>query len=237
MASKKTSEMTPEELDALLAQPLLERNKAATQAFSEATVKHKLDVDDLRRMNIPEGFWSATLAGVTESARKAVANYEHNFKKLMQAGGGLYLHGLPGRGKTGAAAVLLKFARERFRSGYFVRVAELRDAIKHHQDFDAESMITERVRVVDLLVLDALTSHDLKLPFFRVEDLTELIAFRGERHRPTIITTTISETEMTVADPDFFETVGKYLVSVEVTGENRLGVVRKELTKLVKGDD
>jgi DNA replication protein DnaC len=229
--------MTAEELDQFLAVPLLERNKAATQAFSEAKVKHKLDRDDLRRMNIPEGFWSATLAGVTESARKGVANYERNFKRLMQAGGGLYLHGLPGRGKTGAATVLLKYAREHFRSGYFVRVAELREAIKHQQDYDAESLISDRVREVDLLVLDALTSHDLKLPFFRVEDLTELVAFRGERHRPTIITTTISEADMGILDNDFFETVGKYLVPLEVTGENRLGIVRKELIKLVKGGD
>lgn len=236
MPKKPVLDMTPEEYARLTSMTLLEQHIEATARAMENPQKHKLDKADLQRMNVPEEFWPASLALVTPSVRKEIGNYEKHLKTFEGSGSGLYLHGKPGVGKTGAAVTLLKFVRERYRSGYFIKVGELREAMRYQHDFDASETISTRVRAVDFLVLDALTEHDLKLPYFGLEDMMALVAQRGETHKPTVITSTLEPSLMAFAQADFFSTVGKFLVSQQVTGENRRVEDRKNLSKLLKGD-
>jgi DNA replication protein DnaC len=228
-------DMTPEEYARLTSMTLLEQNREATEKAKKNPQKHRLDKGDLKRMNVPEEFWPASLGHVTPSVRKEMGNYERHLKTFEAAGSGLYLYGKPGVGKTGAAVTLLKFVRERYRSGYFIKVCELREAMRYQHDFDFDETISTRVRTVDFLVLDALTEHDLTLPYFNIDDMIALVAQRGEAHKPTIVTSTLEPSLMAFAKADFFATVGKFLVVQEVTGENRRVEDRKQLSKLLKG--
>lgn len=185
-----------------------------------AACRHPLTVTDLRRMNVPEEFWRVTYAAATPSVQGVLKNYLRNFDEFMGEGAGLYLWGPPGVGKTAAAVVLLKAARERFKTGYFIRASELRDAIRLQHDFDADQSVMERVREVDVLVLDSFGESDLKLPYLKLEELMDLVAGRGQRRKVTLLTTTMPQ-KVVVKHGPFFETVGPYLVPTEVTGEDR----------------
>jgi DNA replication protein DnaC len=236
MAKKREPlEMTPEEYERLMALSLLDRNILTTAQAVGNPQKHTLDAGDLRYMNIPEIFWEVTLDKVTPSVRSELLHFETNLTKFEQKGSGLFLYGLPGVGKTAAAVVLLKFVRERYRSGYFIKLAELRDAMRYQHDFDASETISERLRTVNFLVIDALSAHDISLPYSRLEDLLAFITYRGEKRRPTLITSTLAPSAMAFAEAGFFSTAGDFLVLQEVTGENRRQSSRAELSKLLKG--
>ena len=199
-----------------------------------SSCRHTLTANDLQRMNVPEQFWKATVPEATESVRPVIQNFIENFKLLFAQGAGIYLSGAPGVGKTSAAVVLLKAARARFKSGYFARVAELRDAIRLQHDFDADQTVLSRAREVDMLVVDAFSEVDFKLPYFKLEDLMDLVAQRGQRQRVTVVTTTLAESDVRDASPQFFETVGAYLMPFKIKEtENRRTAKKVELAKLV----
>lgn len=184
------------------------------------TCRHPLTSSDLRRMNVPDEFWRVSYAEATPSVQGVLKNYLREFDEFISEGAGLYLWGPPGVGKTAAAVVLLKAARERFKTGYFIRASELRDAIRLQHDFDTDQSVMGRVREVDVLVLDSFGESDLKLPYLKLEELMDLVASRGQRRRVTLLTTTMPVTVVMKHGP-FFETIGPYLVPTEVTGEDR----------------
>lgn len=228
------------EFDRLSKMTFLERNLYEAEQAVKNPRKHVLDNDDLARMSVPSEFWSFTKGGVTANVRKPVSNYDLNFATFEKEGTGIYLYGEPGRGKTGAAVTLLRVARENYRSGFFIRVAELRDALQRESGgrggFDADALIGRRVRTVNFLVLDSLVLGDLTLPYFKLEDLINLVAFRGENHLPTVVTSVLDPNDVVFTQSGFFEILGKFLLALEVTGENRRSDSRKQLGKLLRGE-
>lgn len=209
--------------------------------------RRKLDADDLKRMNVPEEFWKSSPAEADLSVRVVLANYLANFESMMARGAGIYFTGLPGRGKTAAAVCLLKAAREFMRTGYFARMVDLRQAQMNYQSFDADTSIMERVREVDFLVIDGLVPSDFNAPYFNMHDLYEMIAARGQRRRPTCVTSLLTVVEVTrgkkadatlgvpalSAHPDFFGSLSSYLLPVEVAGPDRREAARADLRKLL----
>jgi hypothetical protein len=195
-----------------------------------ASCRHPLVPEDLRRMNVPEEFWRVTVPAATESTQVALRNYLANFDEFVARGAGMYLWGEPGRGKTGAAVALLKAARERFKTCFFIRAGEFREALQHQHDFDADTSMLDRVRDVEVLVIDSYSATDLKLPYLKLEDLMERVAARGSHRKVTFITSTVSPPLLMQAGP-FFETVGTYIVPVPVTGKNRRAEEQATLAK------
>lgn len=200
------------------------------------TCRHLLTRGDLQRMNVPEEFWKVSFAGLTESVRTPVANFLRMFDECFRAGTGLYLWGPPGRGKTSTAVVLLKAARERFKTGYFIRASELREALRSRSDFDADMTISERVREVDFLVIDSFGLSDVATPWFKLEDLADLVTARGQRGKVTILTTLLSPVELAeVSKADFFAETGTYLVQTKLEGENRRADRQRQLARAIHG--
>lgn len=225
---------TPEELERvrLMEMPLIERNRLMTEKQAvEGVPLHALVREDYQRMNVPEGLRGMSLEEVSPSVRTHIETYEANFGRCETAGCGLYLFGKPGRGKTGAAVAVLKFARAHFRTGFFTTVTAFREAVRHLYEYEPDVLVTDHVRQVDMLVLDSLALSDLN-PFFTMDHVRDLVRDRGTAGKPTFITTTLSEREMTSLAPDFFGSVGKYFQTVEVTGVNRGDAQRDELGKL-----
>lgn len=195
-----------------------------------SSCRHPLVPDDLRRMNVPQEFWRVTVPAATESVQVPLRNYLAHFDEFVAKGAGMFLWGEPGRGKTGAAVALLKAARERFKTCFFVRAGEFREALQHQHDFDADTSILDRVRDVEVLVIDSYSVTDLKLPYLKLEDLMERIAARGSHRKVTFVTSTLTPQALMQAGP-FFETVGTYLVPVAVTGKNRRAEIQATLAE------
>lgn len=190
----------------------------------EAPKLHQLDAGDLSRMNVPEEFWPRTASGwdgLTPSVRAVAFNYVKDFEEMCRLGRGLLLLGLSGRGKTSTAVLLLKEARRRFRTGFFVRAGELRYALSDEHNFDADTSVWDRCRTVDFLVIDAFGEPDLSAPWFNLDRLIDLAGERGERHRPTLVTSDLKMANLIKKRPDFVSKVGTWLVPIEVEGDDR----------------
>lgn len=180
-------------------------------------------------MNLPDEFWRVHPSNATPSVSTVIENYISRFDQFIASAAGLFFFGPPGVGKTGTAATLLIAARRRRKSCHFLRVGELRKAIKEATKFDDGQSVHDRALSVDLLVLDALTEADLTLPYFGYGELLDLVTFRGQRRRTTFITSAVSEARMRFLHPEFFDTVGTYLTPVEVTGVSRRKEGQKRL--------
>lgn len=190
-----------------------------------------LTADDLTRMNVPQEFWRVNFAGVTPSVHDVAVNFLKGLPEYFANGAGMWLYGPPGAGKTGTACLLLKSCRERFRSGYFIRAGELREAMRTQQDFDAGESVVERIHSVDVLVLDSYNESDLTLPYLKLPDLMELVVERGQRQKVTLITSNLTPTMLSKHRTDFFDAVGTYLIRVKVDGENRRASRANELSE------
>lgn len=189
----------------------------------------KMDATMFKFMNLPEEFWGVHPTKATPSVSTVIENYLARFDQFFGRAAGLYFFGPPGVGKTGAAATLLIGARHRRKTCHFLRVGELRKAIKEATSFDDGQSVHDRALGVDVLVLDALTEADLTLPYCGYSELLDLVTFRGQRRRTTFITSALSEARMRFLHPEFFDTVGTYLTPVEVAGVSRRKEGQKKL--------
>lgn len=201
---------------------------------------HRLEVPDLVRMNVPKEFWSKRVSGwdgLTPSVRTVAINYVRKFDTLVPAGKGLLLVGSPGVGKTSTAVLLLKEARRRYLTGYFVRVGELRHAMADQQDFDADTTVYGRCLTVDFLVIDAFGEPDLGAPWFNLDKLIDLATERAGHGRPTVVTSDLKLTTFMKKRPEVVEKLGTYLAPFEMTGEDRREAQRIALLKTLTEQD
>ena len=108
-------------------------------------------------------------------------------------GRGTYLWGLPGRGKTYAAAAAVRLAVERGKRAKLVTAKGLLDAVK--AEFDGgERGTLERASWCDLLALDDLGVE--RPTEWAMETLTGLIDARVSTGLPTIVTSNYSLGEL-----------------------------------------
>jgi len=195
--------------------------------------ERKLDRNDMRRMSIPREYWDVTIDHVAESVRANIANYIKNFDEAADKGAGLLLCGSVGVGKTTAAVVVAMKVRARARTALFTRVSELRDLLRRREMFDGDVLVSERIREVDLLVLDDLQESDALERVFSLSEIGQLVRFRSSWCRPTVITTRAS-----VVSLEGIPDAGRFLdvtIPIHVTGENRYSELEGEILRLVQG--
>ncbi len=203
----------------------------------DTTNFRKLTDKDLDRMNLPGVFWRAQLAKVPEEAREVLTRYIENIDKWMAKGVGFLLLGGPNQGKTCAAAVVAKAAKARGKSAYFLRVGELRDAMKKDTMFSDDMSVHDRCKTVDLLVLDDLSAEDASLPYLNAVGLCDLILARGERFRTTVVTS--ASKELKERFPRLFTSAANYLVPVTLKDAVRVDQtsvqIRRDLVGAKRG--
>jgi len=144
---------------------------------------------DLQRMNLPEDLWLAKVQHVSDKAKKPTGNYLRNIDQAVANGAGLVIHGAKGVGKTAIAVLIAKEARSHGYTAFFTRVWELREMIRSRMDYDADSTVAQRVRDVEVLVLDDLRPEDAGEKFFTFSEIVQLVRYRASRRRLTVITT------------------------------------------------
>jgi DNA replication protein DnaC len=174
-------------------------------------------------MNLPPEFWRVTVTGITHpETRRVINKYLVNINSNYKDGYGLRLYGDPGVGKTSIAALIAKEARSWKYTVYFMMIWEMREAIRSRIQFEDQKSILDRCREVDVLVLDGFVEEDIDERLVNARMLEQLITYRGQRGRLTVITTRIGlkdfETGKGLAS--FEAGTQAYLCPLEVEGEN-----------------
>jgi DNA replication protein DnaC len=201
--------------------------------FAQTAQRRALTPADFARMCLPEAHWRAKLQGVQGSVQQVVHNYLFKIESYISRGVGLFIVGEGGVGKTSIAALVAKEARMRGHTVFFTPVYAMREAVKARIEFDSDVSYLKRCRDVDVLVLDDLTLTDLAGFDARLVD--ELVHFRKQSRRLTVITTSELPSALVEKAPRLGESMLGALVTLEVTGPNLNVTNHEALSKEVLG--
>lgn len=202
--------------------------------FAQAVQRRVLTPVDLSRMCLPEAHWRVKLQGVQLSVRQVVHNYLFKIESYIERGTGLFIVGEAGVGKTSVAALVAKEARMRGHTVFFTPVYVLRESVKARIEFDADVSYLKRCRDVDVLVLDDLAQTDLVGFDARLVD--ELVHFRKQAKRLTVITTSELPEALLAKASRLGEAMLGSLVTLEITGLNLNATQHETLSKEVLGE-
>lgn len=200
-----------------------------------AQFRRKLVRTDMERMNLPEEYWFVKVDGVPGSVRSKVRRYMTRFDRMYAVSAGLLLLGPEGVGKTTISAVIAKEARCRGYTVLFIRLWELREMIRARIGYNDDLTISQRVREVDVLVLDDLREEDASEKFFTLAEIVELIKYRRGRCKITIVTSQVASMIASALKP-FVVAMQGILVPFVVDGPNLYESRHEELSRAVLGD-
>lgn len=160
--------------------------------------RRQLTEVDIKRIHLGRAFWSATLKGIQDlKVRVIVESYLRKINEHINAGRGLVFTGASGVGKSGAAAVLAKDAVRWGYTAYITTHDELQEIRFEDHRFDDSLSVLDRIRMVDLLVLDDFDEDFIDDNKFGPKQLEKLIARRNTNRRASILTTRVSGHEFT----------------------------------------
>ena len=185
-------------------------------------------------MAVPALFWQASFNELPEGSQTPVYNYLTHLQNNMDHGVGICFHGDPGTGKTSAAVLVGKVARSQGKTVYFGRVWELRTSILSRLQFDGEILISERLREVDVLILDDLAPEDLLAKVWAADEIIKLLTYRKDHQRITVLTTATMDA-LQEAAPAFYRKLADLMVDVHLEGANRNAEAVEMVDKLTFG--
>jgi len=154
-------------------------------------------VDELlQRARIPKNHWGCTLSKIPTNASHLISiiRYTDDIREKVPFGLGMYFSNQPGRGKSGAAAVVAKCALSHRYSVLWVEsglVMEYKNSLYNKDGpimFDEYQTMYERAETCDLLVLDEFYIGTSKNDYY----IEKLIRTRIDAKKATIITSNMS---------------------------------------------
>lgn len=143
---------------------------------------------DLQRMNIGKRFWGVHLSEIPKLAkyREVLEQFISRLKDAIDSGMGLFLYGDYRKGKTSAAAIVAKAVVAHGGTAFFIRADDLTRVVVERTAFDDEETVEERMRSVDLLIIDDLGSeHSREFG----ESLVERVVRWRYDHRKSLVVT------------------------------------------------
>lgn len=196
--------------------------------------KIQLTKEHLGRMRLPKRFWKVSFGDILPDSsehKKIIKNYLSTIKDRFNDGCGLFLWGNNGTGKTSCAAVVAKEAR---RQGYlvlFVRSTSLRDGIINGEMFDDSNTLYDRMRSVDLLIIDDLgKEYSKEMGSYNEKMYEDLLRLRLDELKSTIITTNMNFGKLKEKYKESMIKLMKgYYVPVEVKGHDYIADARKRV--------
>lgn len=195
---------------------------------------------DLERMNLPPEFWRAKATDITDpDTQRVIARYLTNLDERFKDGHGLLLYGDPGVGKTPIAAMIAKEARTWKKTVFFTMIWELRECVRSRMSFDINTSVLDRCREVDLLVLDGFVEEDIDDRLINARTLEQLITYRGQRGRLTIVTTRIDKAALRTDKglKQFTAGTEAYLFPLKIKGENQRTSRKKDMRNAILGEE
>jgi DNA replication protein DnaC len=154
-------------------------------------------VDELlQRARIPKNHWGCALSKIPTNAShlNSIVEYTENIRSRIPNGLGMYFSNQPGRGKSGAAAVVAKCALSHRYSVLWLESGLVMDYknSSYGKDgpimFDEYQTMYERAETCDLLVLDEFYIGTSKNDYY----IEKLIRTRIDATKATIITSNMS---------------------------------------------
>jgi len=160
---------------------------------SEAiTIEQKqLTVMDLKRANVPERFWYVTISSIPKDMpyMSKLLSYYAQMEQLMEKGVGLYLYSDDNQtGKTSIAVALLKRALRLRKTALFEEAGRLKDGLARNDSFDETFLLDQRVRSVDLLVIDDLGKEYRTTSGYAETTFENIFRDRIQTLKPIIVT-------------------------------------------------
>lgn len=184
----------------------------------------------LHRMNIGRRYWKAEMSDLPEcNAKSLFRKYMLSLDEQVAQGWGLFIYGPNGVGKTHASTAMLKEISKKGYSTYCILADELKVAFIDGSRFDADNSIVERVRSVDVLLLEDLgKEYSGNGSGFAELCFENLLRKRCRDMLPTIITTNLSRQA-------FFERykqsaaslAQECMIAVEMGGQDQRAMIGK----------
>jgi DNA replication protein DnaC len=174
----------------------------------------------LERMNVPQRFWLASYDKIAEEMREPVRRYVRNIDAMLKKGVGFFLYGNAGTGKTSAATVLLKAGWERYKTGYYTTIKDLRYCVREEVSFDGTDSVMDRCRSVDVLVLDDLAEDDFTNFVFGAGEIEHLLVARAARSKTTVLSTKLRPQQIVQKAPTLMSSLKGQFLDVGFNGPN-----------------
>lgn len=186
--------------------------------------KKELTVSDLKRANVPEKFWYVTLSSVPKDLpyMNKVLAYYVRAEEMLEKGIGLYLYSKENQtGKTSIAVALLKrIIRLRY-TALFEEAGRLKNALTRNEEFDEAFTIDQRIRSVDMLVIDDLGKEYRTSSGYAETTFENIIRDRIQSLKPIIITGNLAPKAISSTYSHSLSAMLKgSLVPIEVSGYN-----------------
>jgi DNA replication protein DnaC len=228
----------------------------AAQAFSQMTQmedseiksigpRRKITIADLKRVNLGKSFWSSRTDLIQhEPAQAAIRKFRRNIVEVVATGAGMFIMGQIGRGKTSAAACLLKEAIAAGKTAYFVTHPEMRelrtDKEKRESLFGSGAdgvTVRKKIETCEFLVLDGFDEPFFTDNHYGPLHLEELLTKRASEKLSTILTSR-SGTFRHEKYASLFDVISQRMLPVPIEGKNLRDQDRAELKNILsRGGD
>lgn len=199
--------------------------------------KRKITFGDVKRANIPELYWNASMAEIPDNLKykKRIQNYLESIEKMMKDGINLYLWSIDyGTGKTSIASIIAKEALRYGYTAFFEESGMLKSSIINKESFEEGTTVESRISSVDLLILDDLGKEYRTSSGYSENFLQTLLRNRVQNKKAVIITGNIHpENIEKIYGKDFLALVLESTIPIEISGHDYRRSRAKELNKLL----
>jgi DNA replication protein DnaC len=199
--------------------------------------KKEITVSDLKRANVPEKFWYATLSAVPRNLpyMKKVLAYYIRMEELMDKGIGVYLFSTDNQtGKTSIAVALLKRALRLRKTVFFEEAGRLKNALTRNEEFEDNILLDQRIRFVDLLVIDDLGKEYRTSSGYAESTFENIVRDRIQTMKPIIITGNIPPKSIGNTYSQSMSAILKgSLIPIQISGYNWSIQQEAELKKIL----
>lgn len=203
----------------------------------ETLDKKELTVADLKRANVPPNFWYVTVSSIPEHLPylSKVKSYYAQINDFVEKGIGMYIFSTDNQtGKTSVAVALLKRALRLRHTAFFSEAGILKNALTKNQEFDDMASLDQRIRTVDLLVIDDLGKEYRTQSGYAENTFENILRDRIQTLKPTIITSNLHPREIEKIYSKSLSAVLKgNLIPLQVTGYNWTAQKQKEIKEIL----
>jgi len=199
--------------------------------------RRKLTIGDVRRANLPERYWEASLSAIPDHLdyKRKIKKYIDNLVGMMEQGIGLYLWSTEnGSGKTSIAALIAKEALRYGKTVFFEESSRLKGMLINKEQFEEGTSIEERMMMVDVLILDDIGKEYRTSSGYAENVIETLVRARVQKVKTTIMTGNVHPKDMKkIYSEDFSALLKESVVPVNVTGHDFREARAKALSKLL----
>ncbi len=200
-------------------------------------VKRKLTIGDVKRANLPERYWEASLNVIPDHLdyKHKIKKYLDNLVGMMEQGIGLYLWSAEqGTGKTSVSALIAKEALRYGKTVFFEESSRLKGMLINKEQFEEGTSIEARIEMVDLLILDDIGKEYRTSSGYAENVIETLVRARVQKVKTTIMTGNVHPKDMKNIYSEYFSALLKEsVVPVNVTGHDFREARAKALSKLL----